>query len=381
MTFEEIYLTVDEKLNPKSRTLKELGVILNHANEISNHPHFNILDDDSYLRIKQSKNNTVIARLLHEIDTIKLSDNRIFISKSESIESAILQVNNCKSLVNKPEISSFLSANIFGILDATKDFIIYLIQGSLIDTKKIVIKENLLNCNSKIKKLNFLNFELLSIKQNLDSRDKYQSEKLIEYLELEIEKWKLFKEEKTNEIEFKSCNDLYEFVLKIINTRLKHNITYEEGYRVFWRNQKCNVSPKNETEVQHYIEAILTQYCESNNVKISREEFCANGKIDFCFTYLNFTVCLEVKKAHHVDVCSSVKTQLTEYMKGKQTGYGIYVILWYNNKVGFKKPNKFSSLQDLESQVEIPDNGFNYTVVGIDCTKPNSPSMINKNKR
>ena len=151
-------------------------------------------------------------------------------------------------------------------------------------------------------------------------------------------------------------------------------------YRVFWRDEKCIESPKHEPEIHHYIKSILKPYCELRNIKISRENVVANGRIDLSFVYLNYTVCLEVKKGDHQDIESALKTQLTEYMKGERTNYGIYMVLWYKNNQGYDSPAKYKRLKSLLENIEVPDNNLIYNIQGIDCNRPISPSKI-KNKR
>jgi hypothetical protein len=383
MTFDQIYQTIDGSFNPKERSLSQIGVILKEVDDLSKHPRYNIVLDHNYL-LEQMQLNTVIARLLHEVNTIQTDDQGQFWSSSEGIERAIAQIKTFKILSYTPptENSEIQFIQISGALNAYKKYLIHTAREGLVFTHKKIIYDKLYMLNSKPEKLNYLNSSLITMRQSKNSWDPYQYDQISNYLELEIHRWELMSDSRSNEIEFNSCKDLQEFVTNLLKDKLNHNIKYDEGFRVFWRDEKCISNPKHEPEIQPYIKSILKPYCDLKNVKISREVSIANGSIDLSFSYLSHTVCLEVKKAEHQDILNALSGQLTEYMLGEQTCYGIYLVLWYKNETSFTLPSKYRSLEDLISEIIIPNNSMDYQVLGIDCNKPISPSKLKiKSKR
>lgn len=378
MTFDEIYQTISGAFEPQPRNLLQIGVILKEIDRLSKHPRFDIpIDTDDY-RNEQIQLNTIIARILHEIENVRTEDKGQFFSSSEGIERAISQIKTFKimSYTPEPENSYFQFLQISGALNALKKYFIHSAREGLVFTRKKIITDKLYKLSTKNKKLNYLNEILISLKQSKNTWDSLQFEKITEFLELEIQKWNLMNDDVSEEISFSSCNSLQTFIIDLIETKLKHNIKYDEGYRVFWRDEKCISNPKHEPEIQSYIKSVLKPYCDQKNIKISREVSIANGRIDLSFTYLGYTVCLEIKKAEHQDILTSLETQLTEYMKGEETNFGIYLILWYKNSSEFDLPKKYKTLEELINSVTIPQNSMNYKILGIDCTKPISPSKL-----
>lgn len=377
MTFDQIYQTIDESFKPKERNLLQISVILKEVDDLSKRRRYDIqigIED----QLEQIQLNTTIARLLHEVNTMKTEDNSQFLFSSEGIERAIAQIKTYKILLYTPppENSEIQFLQISGALNALKKYFIHSAREGLILTRKKIISDNLYKINSKNKKLNYLNAALISMRQSKNTWDLYQYDQVTDYLELEIQKWNLMSNNETEEIQFNSCRNLQEFIINLLKNKLNHNIRYDEGYRVFWRDEKCVSDPKHEPEIQHYIKSILKPYCDFKNVKISREISIANGRIDLSFSYLSHTVCLEVKKAEHQDILKALSGQLTKYMIGEQTIYGIYLILWYKNETAFYLPSKYKSFEDLVADIEVPKNSMHYEIIGIDCNKPISPSKV-----
>jgi len=174
--------------------------------------------------------------------------------------------------------------------------------------------------------------------------------------------------------------DLKNYVYSLMITILEHEISFKGGYINFWRNQSCT-EPKNEIEFQSYICNVLDNYCKVIGIQLSREVKEANGGVDILFTYNNkfndiLRVCVEIKKAHHADVITSIYSQLPLYMKSVGTKQGIYLVVWFKNKT-FIQPKQFESSSDLLNQIKLNSpKGLNIAPLIIDCTKKNSPSKI-----
>jgi hypothetical protein len=253
-------------------------------------------------------------------------------------------------------------------------YLINVARQGLIFTKKKMILNYIAKLNTKGERLNYLNSTLIRIKQDERLWDKIQYESITNFLELELNKWQNYIEIEDKSEGFSSSQELFDFIVNIIRDKLEHNIRYLEGYRVFWRDELCQSDPKKENEIHPFIKSILKPYCDQKNIKITRENAIANGRIDMTFTYLNYNICLEVKKAYHKDVTGAINTQLTEYMIGDETDFGIYLILWYQSLEGFKQPEKYQDINQLIKDIKIQSDKFKYQIIGIDCSKPISPS-------
>jgi len=369
MTFKEIYNSIKGAFEPQNRSTLELGIILNEINKLSKHPRFNALSDN-----QEIGTNTTIARLLRETEIVKIQDGGSYFISSEAIERAISLIYTFKIFSYAPDRTEIENIETSGQISALKKYFIQTVREALVFTRKKILTDELLNIPSRNEKLNFLNSNLISIKQSQNVWDDYQFTQIIEFIELELQKVSLMVDDSNSKKYFEDCDELNNYLIEIIESNLIHNIKFDEGFRVFWRDKKCDTTPKHETEIQPYIKSILKPYCDQKNIKISRESSIANGSIDLTFTYLSFSVCLEIKKANHLDILTALKTQLTQYMYGEKTKFGIYLILWLKNKTNFRRPIQFATLNDLIDSIEIPNSEMNYKVLGVDCTKPLSPS-------
>ncbi|WP_346320348.1 COR domain-containing protein [Chitinophaga sp. YIM B06452] len=180
-------------------------------------------------------------------------------------------------------------------------------------------------------------------------------------------------------------SDLKRFIAQLLTNILEREILYKEGYLSFWRDQKCT-DPKNEVEFQPYICSMLDNECRVRGIQLSREPREANGNIDILFTHTNkdnkiLKVCVEIKKAHHANVGTSMNTQLLEYMRSVDTDAGIYLVFWFKND-HFSFPAKYRSTDELEKEI-MKNNSANDNVFAkiINCNKPTSPSKIKKIKQ
>jgi len=174
--------------------------------------------------------------------------------------------------------------------------------------------------------------------------------------------------------------DLKEFILEIIDEVLEKEILLKEGFMNFWRDSKFS-EPKNEIEFQPYISNTLDNHCKTKGINLSREVKEANGSVDIIFSYTsqeqkNLKVCLELKKSHHPDITTAIKTQLPAYLKSANTESGIYLVIWFKNKQ-FQSPKSFVSQDDLIKAISknnLDDKNISLKV--INCSKPISPSKI-----
>ncbi len=179
-------------------------------------------------------------------------------------------------------------------------------------------------------------------------------------------------------INFNTSNQLKAFIIDLINNVLEHYILLKEGYMNFWRDQRYS-DPKNEIEIQQYIANFLEPSCKELGIHLSRESKEGNGNVDILFSYTNLNneslkVCLELKKADHINIEKAINTQLVTYMKSAQTTSGIFLVIWLKNDT-YEYPKKFESEVELLTAIEKNNTDKeNIAVKIINCTKPISPS-------
>ena len=174
-----------------------------------------------------------------------------------------------------------------------------------------------------------------------------------------------------------SGNVLSKFVLKLIHLVLTNSIELRGCYKYLWNNGK----PVDEPEAQPFIRSQLQPHCELKGIQLTREIDVANGKLDFFCSYTIgdgtlSKVCVEVKNAHNRKLLDGLTKQLPAYMKGENTKFGIFIVLWYKCKE-FQYPATYKDINALRTELEknIPDK-LNIKIVVIDCTKKISPSKL-----
>ncbi|MGR3317053.1 MAG: hypothetical protein ACUZ8O_01035 [Candidatus Anammoxibacter sp.] len=374
-SFGEIYNSIKSNFDPQSRSLKEIGVILAKIYSVLRNPKFEKFSPFTPGNEIIDIDRTTVERLIWEIQQAQTKDNGSYIVSSEGIERVIADIQTLNVYALNPDIDSHF-ANLINsaIIEANLRYLIDISRTGLLFTRQKNIQDHLASLDSKDARLNYLHNTLFSLKQNKKLWDKILYDSMLEFLELEIGKWEKYSEDKDHKQTFESAQQLHDFIIKLLHDRLQHNIQYLDGYRVFWRDELCQKEPKKENEIHPFIKSMLKPYCDEQGIKIMRENAVSNGKIDITFAYLNFSVCLEVKKAYHQDILTAINTQLTDYMIGEETQYGIYLILWYKSERGFNKPANYHNVDELISEIEIKRDDYQYRILGIDCSKPISPS-------
>jgi len=171
--------------------------------------------------------------------------------------------------------------------------------------------------------------------------------------------------------------DLLKFTLICIDKVLEFQIKKHEGYKYFWWDSKYNLTTKKEEDYQPYIKNLLDFPLGLCGVSIIPEPESASGKIDFLIKYTKpnneiFSIAVEVKNAHHLEIEKKIKTQLPEYLKS-ENAYGVYLVFW------FQQNTKYPNINNLfEAIKNNKPKDFEIEVKIIDCTKPISPSKILK---
>ncbi|MCD4794824.1 MAG: hypothetical protein K8R54_16430 [Bacteroidales bacterium] len=189
----------------------------------------------------------------------------------------------------------------------------------------------------------------------------------------------------------KEPENLKDYINKLLKVQLEHKIRYEGKYINYWRDKKYT-NPKTETEIQQDIYNTLEPFCKHYNITIEREIYSANGSIDMYFERNNEKLCLEAKLAHHPDIETAITTQLPEYLDGKKTKKGIYLVFWFktgNDKIPISQkdaklwdePRKYNSTYELKQVLEKnKPNGYDIDIKIINVSKPQTPSEIKPSK-
>ncbi len=175
----------------------------------------------------------------------------------------------------------------------------------------------------------------------------------------------------------KTGRDLQYIIFEAIELVLKNNIEDHECYKYFLND---NGSPKDESDMQALLYALLRSLLNIAGINIAREVQLKGGELDFLCTYTsldgrNLSVAIELKKAHHLKLLHGLKNQLPQYMNAQQTKYGIFLVLWFKNEQ-YPLPTNFSSIEELKNKLEKEKPHSKITIENliIDCTRHKPPS-------
>ena len=198
---------------------------------------------------------------------------------------------------------------------------------------------------------------------------------LRKFLKLEKKQWQLALIAPSTP-QFTTAEELQQFLVGLLATVVEHHVRYHDGYKNFWRDEQCT-QDKKEEEVQQYLYSLLESPCRQRGVQLYREAAAAGGFVDLTFTYLDLTVCLEIKKAQHGGVGYALNTQLVAYMRAANTRAGIYLVLWLRPPVNKAQASRYVSpgaMADYLTSHTTPD--YQVATYVLDCTKPANPSKL-----
>lgn len=295
----------------------------------------------------------------------------------------VLHYENTDALVEEDYIKgkikiSLKGKNKKGLLSAIRMYIEE-VHSDLDKAGKLLYKQMVpCNCSDCQKSVtpHFFNFEVLRKFEEKGKKyvlcDKSADDVIIKSLIDDIELNSFLEKIKTNK-------DLKDFVLNLIDTILDRDIRLKGSNVNFWRDQHFT-TPKNETEVQPYISSTLDHYCKSKGINLSREVQEANGNVDIMLSTKNdedklLKVCIEIKKAHHADITTAIKTQLPQYMASAETDCGIYLVIWQKNEY-HPYPKKFQSVDLLNEEIDKNNSNPNISIRILNCCKVESPSKV-----
>jgi hypothetical protein len=172
-------------------------------------------------------------------------------------------------------------------------------------------------------------------------------------------------------------------ITSLQNIRAK--LLQSNSYYSAWNTNKKPYEPKKETEVQPFLNILISDELFLNGIEIFPEVLTGTGQIDFLMSgYVKErgikSICVEVKNAHN-DIKHGVTSQLVNYMATKNAKYGIFCILYYKGD-WFDEPNSFNDITEMELDLDRHRIGSedylkqeNIKIVTIDLTKPKTASQ------
>lgn len=146
-----------------------------------------------------------------------------------------------------------------------------------------------------------------------------------------------------------NTDDLVKFVEKIID-KFKHFIEMNSGYELLWNNDNTH---KYESASQSLFLGIVKNYCEANDIDISKEVNIGKGPVDFKFSKgYKIRLLTELKLAINSKFYNGLRTQLPEYLKAEKINAGIFlIIVFFENEL-----KKVEKIKEIINEVEKSNN-------------------------
>lgn len=370
-SFNDIFDSLDENFKPQSRTLIDLGILLSKA--------YTVLGNEKFMDFSRfQKNNSIlntqnhiIKGLIKELGEVDDENSSIYMVKSEGIERFINDIKTLELESEKPSIEdSFMKSFNFGELKAQLLYIVYSSREGLIRLKKKIILNQIAELENKDERLEYLDTLIAKMRKHDDFYDEVQYTSMIKFINCELTKWQRVVENSIDFKSFSSNEELHDFVVDLIRTKLVPKVRNEKGFLKFWRDKEMKSQTK-ENEIYPYIKSILEPHCYQRNISICSENVVANARIDLTFTSSAYKVCMEIKKAHHKDAVEAINTHFTDYMDSQGSEYGIFLLLWYKCESYFEKPKNYHDLDEMIGDIVIDSDHLQYQILGMECTKPN----------
>lgn len=167
----------------------------------------------------------------------------------------------------------------------------------------------------------------------------------------------------------------FEAVIQTIVERFKLYLEQQGGWSLLWDRTK----DKPEDAAQLLFYGIARNYCEANNIVVSREVELGRGPVDFTFSN-GFTdrAHLEAKKTHNGAFWNGLDLQLPSYMESDAVNLAWFMAIRYRN-------GKQWDQRDLELPRRVREaakaHGRDLRLTLIDARKPVSASKIKPAKK
>jgi hypothetical protein len=120
----------------------------------------------------------------------------------------------------------------------------------------------------------------------------------------------------------------FDEVIEHVIAKFRLFVEQQGGWRLLWDR----AGEKEELAAQLVFYGIARNYCEANNIVVSREVELGRGPVDFTFSNgYSERAHLEVKKLHNGKFWNGLDRQLPSYMASDDVGKGWFVALRYRN--------------------------------------------------
>lgn len=155
--------------------------------------------------------------------------------------------------------------------------------------------------------------------------------------------------------------------VKTILSVFRFNLEHRGAYRLMWNDDN---SPRNEKAIQSLFLLQISDYCEENDIDISRENNIGRGPVDFKLSrgHLN-KVLIEVKLASNSKKNHGVNKQLIQYMISEKIKNAMYLVICFT-KEEYKKAEDLSGIID---KINVEYN-ISITLELIDVTNKKEPA-------
>lgn len=130
-------------------------------------------------------------------------------------------------------------------------------------------------------------------------------------------------------LEVKSQKSFFDVVDKMV-AEFQHYIEQNEGWKLLWND---NGTSRNEKAAQRLFLGIVKQYCEANNIDVSREPNIGRGPVDFKVSHgYALRALIEVKLARNTKFWNGLEKQLPTYQNAEGVEVGYFIVIAYTDK-------------------------------------------------
>lgn len=166
--------------------------------------------------------------------------------------------------------------------------------------------------------------------------------------------------------------------IELIINQFKLYVEDRDGYRLLWndpyKDESCtnnNPTPRKENIAQSLFSGIVSNYCQSNDITLSREPNLGRGPVDFKFSsgYKN-SVLVELKLARSNKLEHGALKQLPQYLKTEDIHHGYYIVIIQLEK-------DVEKLRKVRETIDLTDFGNrSFKMIAIDATRDKPSASI-----
>lgn len=175
------------------------------------------------------------------------------------------------------------------------------------------------------------------------------------------------KVEVTNDEEFQTAVD------QMVEA-FRHFIEQKKGWQLLWDDDGRS---RSENVAQLTMLAIISSYCEANNIDVSREAEVGRGPVDFKVSRgYRMRSLIEVKLARNTRFWDGVAAQFPTYLKAEKVSAGYFVVVVYTAA----DAQRIRSIQNAIATVNR-ESGLNVKALIVDARPKLSASRLRRQNR